>query len=188
MPTDLLYIIPRFAASLRQISATIAITAVSFLIISLTTSRSRRTSNQQTSEALRDGALERCVHEAQRMTDSETIRLSCSSSPRPIVWFLLLWIQMALEVLVVNLFISAPLFSEALVKSLAKQASALRDNTYQPKQQEMVVLIIGFCIHMRRKNNTYLFVDPCILKISIYICENSLYLHEPNCLLSVTEC
>lgn len=47
--------------------------------------------NQQTREDLRDGAVGRCVHDAQRITDSVTMRSSCSNSPRPMVRFLLLW-------------------------------------------------------------------------------------------------
>lgn len=52
---------------------------------------------QQTSEDLKDEAVGRCVHEAHRMTDSATMKSSCSRSPRPIVRYLLLWIPSSLD-------------------------------------------------------------------------------------------
>jgi len=52
---------------------------------------------QQTREDLRDGAVGRWVQDAQRMTDSVTMRSSCSHSPRPIVRFLLPCIPNALD-------------------------------------------------------------------------------------------
>lgn len=77
---------------------------------------------QHTREDLRDGALERCVHDAQRMTDSETTRSSWSRSPSPMVWFLLLWMPMALELVPSPLLASSPLWSNSLKSRLEHAA------------------------------------------------------------------
>lgn len=39
--------------------------------------------------------MDRCVHDAQRITDSATATSRCSRSPAPMVWFLLLLMPMA---------------------------------------------------------------------------------------------
>lgn len=52
-------------------------------------------------------AVGRFVHDAHRITDSVTMISSCSSSPRLIVLFLLLWMPGLLDPLVPALLISA---------------------------------------------------------------------------------
>lgn len=70
---------------------------------------------QQTREDLRDGAVGRCVHDAQRMTDSVTIISSCSNSPRPMVRFLRLCIPNSPLEEVAPLRTSAALSSFSLI-------------------------------------------------------------------------
>ncbi|CAA7391835.1 unnamed protein product [Spirodela intermedia] len=91
---------------------------------------------QQTSDEVREGALGRRVHDAHRMIDSVTTSSSGTSSPGPIVLFLLLWMARDLEAAAPPLLTSPPLSSRQIqAEESGEENSALLDSPQLRKEK-----------------------------------------------------